>query len=159
MAQASFNADDSLLGSSTSLLSLPILYPPSASTLPFPARHHPRLTPPAIDPDLPPSDFDDTHSLLNSPNEHSRSILPGALADDDEGEQDSDAGLDDDEFRAKMDRDILGEEGEMSREEEKVARRARELGSRITARLDEVHLGDLRHRTSNVCDYRLRSTC
>jgi hypothetical protein len=155
MAHASFDAEDSLLGSSTSLLSLPILYPPSASTVPFPARHHPRLTPPAIDPDLPPSDFDDAQSLFNSPDEHSRSIRPAALADGDEDEQDSDAELDDDQFRAKMERDILGEEGEMSREEEKVSRRAFELGSRImkaelAARQADGHSHDLLDSASRI---------
>lgn len=150
--------DDSLLlpdGSSSLLSSLPILYPPS-STLPFPARPHAhRPSPPAIDPDLPPSDFSDTHSLLNSPTEHSRAALPpsalpdgtsvnGGGADGDDDGQDSDAGLDDDAFREKMEREILGPPGEMGREEEKVARRAWELGSRImraelAAREADVH--------------------
>lgn len=126
-AYASYD-DDSLLqpdASTSSLIDLPVLYPPSA-TPPFPHRPQVlRAFPPAIDPDLPPSDFDDTHSLLASPDQ-SRSVLQREDDDDDEDED-----LDDEAFQEKMDREILGEEGEMTREEEKVAKKAWELGSRI----------------------------
>lgn len=139
MANASFDADDSLLGgSSTSLMSIPDLYPPSGSTLAPPARYHP---PPAIDPDLAHTDFDDTHSLLNSPNEHSRSILPGAFADGEDGEQDSFAGLDDDEIQDRLMLDIVGEDGEMSREEERASRRAKAVRDR--AALIQAHVDSL----------------
>lgn len=135
-AYASYD-DDSLLqpdASTSSLIDLPVLYPPSA-TPPFPHRPHVlRAFPPAIDPDLPPSDFDDTHSLLASPDQ-SRSVLQ---REDDDDDDDEDEDLDDEAFREKMDREILGEEGEMTREEEKVAKKAWELGSRIL--MSEAHI-------------------